>query len=111
MFLIVLGRIFKKVGANFNTKQLDSNNENLSMQLTNEFINNNINISSDDLQFFIQLFLDKKQNTSFDSLINWIEFRDTFFPIINNGYYTKNHIKIWFEIFDTNQNGMITQEQ
>jgi len=44
---------------------LDSNNKNLSMQITNEFINNNINISSDDLQLFIQLFLDKKQQTGF----------------------------------------------
>jgi hypothetical protein len=60
---IVLGRIFKRVGANFDSKQLDSNNKNLSMQITNEFINNNINISSDDLQLFIQLFLDKKQQT------------------------------------------------
>ncbi len=60
---IVLGRIFKRVGANSDTKQLDSNNENLSMQITNEFINNNINISSDDLELFIQLFLDKKQDT------------------------------------------------
>jgi len=63
--VIVLGRIFKRVGANFDSKQLDSNNKNLSIQITNEFINNNINISSDDLQLFIQLFLDKKQQTGF----------------------------------------------
>ncbi len=46
-----------------------------------------------------------------DSLINWIEFRDLFLPMINNGYYSKNNIKKWFEIIDTNETGIITTEQ
>jgi hypothetical protein len=73
-FIIVLGRIFQKVGANSETKQLDSNNKNLSMQITNEFIINNINISSDDLQLFIQLFLNKKQNTGLKEIFSLVFF-------------------------------------
>ncbi len=46
-----------------------------------------------------------------DSSIDWIEFRDIFLPIVNNGYYSKNNIKKWFEIFDTNENGIITTDQ
>jgi hypothetical protein len=122
---VVLGRIFEKIGANADSKLLDSNQKNLSIQLTNELINNNINIFDDDLQFFIQLFLEKKQNTGFlyfrffekiffiylDPFIDWIEFRDIFFPIINNGFYSKIDIKRWFDIFDTNENSVLTQDQ
>lgn len=64
---LVLGRIFRRVGANFETKQLDIYKKNLSMQLTNEFIHNNINILNDDLQLFIQLFLERKQKTGFSN--------------------------------------------
>ncbi|CAF3156375.1 unnamed protein product [Rotaria sp. Silwood2] len=122
----LLGRIFKNVGANSDSKLLDSNIKNLSIQITNEFINNNINISNDDLQLFIELYLNKKQNTGFerkffnlfsiksiylDSFINWIEFRDVFLPIVNNGYYSINGIQRWFDIFDINHDEIITQEQ
>jgi Ca2+-binding EF-hand superfamily protein len=31
--------------------------------------------------------------------------------MINNGYYSKNNIKKWFEIIDTNETGIITTEQ
>ncbi|CAF4146048.1 unnamed protein product, partial [Rotaria sp. Silwood2] len=122
----LLGRIFKNVGANSDSKLLDSNIKNLSIQITNEFINNNINISNDDLQLFIELYLNKKQNTGFerkffnlfsiksiylDSFINWIEFRDVFLPIVSNGYYSINGIQRWFDIFDINHDEIITQEQ
>ncbi|CAF3803794.1 unnamed protein product, partial [Adineta steineri] len=105
----LLGRIFKKLSANSENKQLDSNKKNLSIEMAVEFINNNINIPINDLQLFIQSFLIKKHNT--DSFINWIEFRDIFLPIITNGLYTKQSIQQWFDIFDTNRNGIITQEQ
>lgn len=62
MNTIVLGQIFKNVGASSDTKQLNSNQEDLTAKITNEFLNNtNINISNTDLQRFIQLFLSKKQ--------------------------------------------------
>jgi hypothetical protein len=77
------------------------------MKITNEFIHNNIHISSDDLQSFIELYLNKKQN----SFINWIEFRDIFFPIVNNGMVSKDDITRWFEILNTNHNKTISQEQ
>jgi hypothetical protein len=63
LLFLVLGRIFKKVGADSDSKQLDSTKKNLSIQITNELIANDIFISNDDLQLFIQLFLDQKQNT------------------------------------------------
>jgi hypothetical protein len=95
------------------------------MQITTEFVNNNVKISNDDLQSFIQLFLNKKQKTGLkdilwffyyefiysDPIISWIEFRDTFLPIINNGFYFNNDIKRWFQIFNTNHNEVITREQ
>ncbi|CAF1217905.1 unnamed protein product [Rotaria sordida] len=105
----LLGRIFKNVGTNPDSKQLDSNKKNLSIEIINEFINNNINISYDDLQLFIELYLNKKQNTN--SFINWIEFRDIFLPIINNGYYSTDDVQRWFDIFDIDHNGIITQQQ
>jgi hypothetical protein len=63
LFFLVLGRIFKKVGADVENKRLDSNKPTLSMRLTNEFIHNNILISNDDLHLFIDIFLNKKQNS------------------------------------------------
>ncbi len=63
MFFLVLGRIFKKVGADVENKRLDSNKPTLSMRLTNEFIHNNILVSNDDLHLFIDIFLNKKQNS------------------------------------------------
>ncbi len=60
------------MGANSVSKQLDITNKNLSMQITNELINNNINLSSDELQFFIELYLDKKQETG--SKKKYVEF-------------------------------------
>ncbi|UJR31832.1 hypothetical protein I4U23_019309 [Adineta vaga] len=105
----ILGQIFKNVGANSDKKELNSNDEDLTIKITNEFINHNINISNTDLQRFIQLFLNKKQQTV--SSINWIEFRDTFLPIVNSGYCTKIDLKRWFEILDTDRTGLLTQEQ
>jgi len=109
-FFLVLSRIFKRVGADFENKQLDSNNVMLSMKLTNEFIHNNIHISNDDLQLFIELYLNKKQNSDILK-INWIEFRDIFFPIVNNGMVTKDDITRWFDILDINHNKTISREQ
>jgi len=63
LFFLVLGRIFKKVGADVENKRLDSNKPTLSMRLTNEFIHNNILVSNDDLHLFIDIFLNKKQNS------------------------------------------------
>jgi hypothetical protein len=60
---VVLGRIFKRVGANSVNKQLDSKNKNLAMQITNELVNINTNLSSDELQLFIEFYLDKKRET------------------------------------------------
>lgn len=115
MIILVLGNIFKNVGADSEHKQLDSHNEDLSTKITNEFIKNNVNISKDDLQSFIELFINKKQHTGFernlDFLIDWIEFRETFLPILNDGYYSKDNIQKWFDIFDTNHIATITREQ
>jgi hypothetical protein len=62
-FFLVLSRIFKRVGADFKNKQLDSTKPTLSMKITNEFIHNNVHISNNDLQLFIELYLNKKQNS------------------------------------------------
>ncbi|CAM2724985.1 unnamed protein product [Rotaria socialis] len=101
----LLAIIFKTVGADSDNKLLNSNRENLSTELKTEFINNNINMSTDDLQLFIELFLKNR-----DSFINWIEFRDSFLPIITSGYYSKYTIERWFDLFDSNHNGLITRE-
>ena len=61
----MLGRIFKRLGPDVENKQLDSSKPSLSMKITNEFVHNNIHISSDDLQSFIELYLNKKQNSGF----------------------------------------------
>lgn len=74
----MLGRIFKNIGADPENKLLDSNNDNLSADITNEFINNNINVSYEDLQLFIELFLNKKQNTGWKFCFN------RFFDFIEN---------------------------
>ena len=58
-----MGEFFKNVGASPDSKQLDSKIKNLTMEITNEFINNNVKISNDDLLSFIQLFIEKKQKT------------------------------------------------
>jgi hypothetical protein len=39
------------------------------MQITTEFVNNNVKISNDDLQSFIQLFLNKKQKTGLKDIL------------------------------------------
>jgi hypothetical protein len=44
-------------------------------------------------------------------LINWIEFRDVFLPLVNGGMVSKDDIARWFDILDTNQNKIITSEQ
>jgi hypothetical protein len=62
-FFLVLGRIFKRVGADVENKQLDSNKSMLTMKITNEFVHNNIQISSVDLQLFVDLYLARKQNS------------------------------------------------
>ncbi|CAM4782059.1 unnamed protein product [Rotaria magnacalcarata] len=102
----LLAIIFKTVGADSDNKLLNSNRENLSTELKNEFINTNINMSTGDLQLFIDLFLKNR-----DSLINWIEFRDSFLPIITSGHYSKYTIERWFDVFDSNHNGLITREE
>ncbi len=61
--ILVLSRIFKRVGADAENRQLDSKKPTLSMKLTNEFIHNNIHVSSEDLQTFIELYLNKKQTS------------------------------------------------
>ena len=124
---IVLGRIFKRVGANSVSKQLDINNKNLAIQIASELVINNTNLSNDELQLLIELYLDKKRenglkknltlellnNRAFclDSSIDWIEFRDLFLPMVSNGYYSKINIKKWFELIDTHEHGIITTEQ
>lgn len=124
--LLVLGRVFKTVGANPDSKQLDSTDGNLLLELTNAFIDNNINISNTDLQRFIQSFLDHKQRTGsirisqspvftdlvyLDTFINWPEFRDTFLPIVNRGSYTLTDLKRWFDLLDADRNAALTREQ
>jgi hypothetical protein len=94
------------------------------MKITNEFVHNNIHISSDDLELFIQLYLNKKQNSGkifqrkfrrnylyLDCFIKWIEFRDVFLPIVNGGMCSKDDITRWFDILDENHNNMINREQ
>ena len=63
---LVLGRIFKRVGVDADHKQLDSRRARLTMQLTNDFIMNNVLLSTQDLQSLIQFYLDKRQNASED---------------------------------------------
>ncbi|CAF1399004.1 unnamed protein product [Adineta steineri] len=107
--IFLLGRIFKKVGGDVENKQLDSTKPTLSMKITNEFIHNNVHISNDDLNLFIDLYLTKKQNS--DHLINWTEFRDIFLPLVNGGMIDKHEISHWFDILDINHNRTITNEQ
>lgn len=122
--ILVLSRIFKRVGADTENRQLDSKKPTLSMKLTNEFIHNNIHVSSEDLQTFIELYLNKKQTSGsfrrryyfvkiyfLDCLINWIEFRDVFLPLVNGGMVSNDDIARWFDIFDTNHNQIISSEQ
>ena len=61
---VVLSRIFRRVGADFENRLLDCTKPSLCMQLTNEFIHNNIHISSTDLQNFIELYFNEKQKSS-----------------------------------------------
>ncbi|CAF1409889.1 unnamed protein product [Adineta steineri] len=108
--IFLLGRIFKKVGGDVENKQLDSTKPTLSMKITNEFIHNNVHISNDDLNLFIDLYLTKKQNSG-NHLINWTEFRDIFLPLVNGGMIDKHEISHWFDILDINHNRTITNEQ
>ncbi|CAF1160013.1 unnamed protein product [Rotaria sordida] len=107
--MILLGRIFKRLGPNIEHKQLDSNKPTLSMKITNEFIHNNIQISNDDLQSFIELYLYKKRHS--DCFISWIEFRDLFLPFVDGGMFLKDDIIRWFDIFDEKHQNIIIQEQ
>ncbi|CAF5216113.1 unnamed protein product, partial [Rotaria magnacalcarata] len=91
--IMLLRRIFKRVGADIETKQLDSNKPALSMKLTNEFIHNNVHISSDDLEAFIELYLNRKRNS--DVFINWVEFRDLCLPFVIGGNFVKEDIERW----------------
>ncbi len=61
--ILVLSRIFKRMGANFENRQVDSNKPTLSMRITNDFIHNNVHISNEDLQSFIELYLNKKRTS------------------------------------------------
>ncbi|CAF1050170.1 unnamed protein product [Adineta ricciae] len=107
--MILLARIFKRVGADAENKQLDSKKSTLAMKLTNEFINNNILISNEDLHSFIDLYLNQKQNS--DCYVTWEEFRDIFLPIVNSGIVTKEDLSRWFNIFDCNHRRKIDKEQ
>lgn len=55
--------MFRRLGADVTTKQLNSNKQALSIAIINELINNNVDISNDDLHIFIDLFLRRKQNS------------------------------------------------
>ncbi|CAF3295658.1 unnamed protein product [Rotaria sp. Silwood2] len=107
--MILLGRIFKRLGPDSENKQLDSNKTTLSMKITNEFIHNNIQISNDDLQSFIELYLNKKRNS--DCFISWIEFRDIFLPLVDGGMFLKEDISRWFDILDEKHHKIIIREQ
>ncbi|CAF3471943.1 unnamed protein product [Rotaria socialis] len=107
--IMLLGRIFKRVGADIETKQLDSNKPALSMKLTNEFIHNNVHISSDDLEAFIELYLNRKRNS--DVFINWVEFRDLCLPFVIGGNFVKEDIERWFDVFDDKEQRIIIPEQ
>ncbi|CAF1183420.1 unnamed protein product [Adineta ricciae] len=98
-----------RVGADAENKQLDSKKSTLAMKLTNDFINNNILISNEDLHSFIDLYLNQKQNS--DCFVTWEEFRDIFLPIVNNGIVTKEDLSRWFNIFDCNHRRKIDKEQ
>ncbi|UJR14875.1 hypothetical protein I4U23_001860 [Adineta vaga] len=107
--ITLLARIFKRVGADVENKQLDSNKSTLAMKLTNEFITNNINISNEDLYSFIELYLNKKQNS--DCFIKWEEFRDIFRPFVNDGMVMKEDLSRWFDILKINPHETIEKEQ
>ncbi|CAF1959714.1 unnamed protein product [Rotaria magnacalcarata] len=107
--IMLLRRIFKRVGADIETKQLDSNKPALSMKLTNEFIHNNVHISSDDLEAFIELYLNRKRNS--DVFINWVEFRDLCLPFVIGGNFVKEDIERWFNVFDDKEQRIIIPEQ
>ena len=64
--LLVLGRVFKRVGVDADSKQLDSRRSRLAMQLTNEFVMNSVLLSTQDLHSLIQFYLDKRQSASED---------------------------------------------
>lgn len=61
----------------------------------------------------ISFFSTRNYFSSFylDYFINWTEFRNIFFPIVNDGMVSKDDIERWFDILDENHNQMITQEQ
>lgn len=126
---LVLGRIFKRMGIDIDEKRLDSQKTFLTMRLTNEFIHQNIPISSDDLQRFIQMYFIEKQRTGFffvafqsefsfslfslplDPQITWSEFRNLFLPIVNDGLFSKEDLIRYFRILDLNQQGFLTETE
>jgi hypothetical protein len=114
------------VGIDVDSKQLDSHKAALAMKLTNEFVNNNIHISSSDLQTFIQHFLTKKQRSGCfrslfdcmteccvftDPMIDWFEFRNIFLPFVNGGMFSREDLMRWYEILDTDHNAILGQDQ
>lgn len=74
IFFVVLAKIFKNIGADSDSKLLDSTKKNLSTELTNEFMNNDVNISIDDLQSFVELFLNQKQMTGLKIIVGFFFF-------------------------------------
>lgn len=121
---LVLGKIFHRLGANLNTHQLDIRTENLVERMIEEFLHDRLQIPRDDLQIFIQSYIEQKKNNglyrnnsfqihsrSLDFFIDWSEFRDLFLPIILPGCYSRQHLRRWFDLFDINRVHIITQEQ
>lgn len=53
--------MFRKFTNDSENRQLDCTKNNLSIELTNELLENQLSISDDDLQLFIQLYFDQKR--------------------------------------------------
>ena len=46
-----------------------------------------------------------------DPLINWMEFRDVFWPLVNGGMISDDDLTRWFDIIDFDQKKSISTEQ
>lgn len=57
------------------------------------------------------MFSDLFKYLCLDGFINWIEFRDIFFPIVSDGMVSRVDIERWFDILDKDRNQTISQEQ
>ena len=75
----VLGRIFKRLGVDPAEKELDSQKNGLEVKLTNEFINNDVQVETNDLQIFIQRYFNQQREKKSEEIsIDGFDQQDSF---------------------------------